>query len=141
MTAKIIRRQDQIGSIPNTDLHPVLERLYSQRGIQKAEDLDLSLKGLLPFSRLKGIDAALELLEVALKEQRRVLVVGDFDADGATASAVAVLGLRNFGLQQVSYLVPNRFEYGYGLTPEIVQVAHGLTAGFINHGRQWHLQH
>ena len=128
---KIVRRDDQNARIPNTDLHPVLERLYFQRGVRNAEDLDLSLKGLLPYSRLKGIDSAVELLDIALKEQRRVLVVGDFDADGATASALAVLGLRDFGLTHISYLVPNRFEYGYGLTPEIVHVAHGLTPDLL----------
>ncbi len=124
MKSRIVRRDEVAGAaIPGLDLHLVLERLYFQRGIRKAEDLDVSLAGLHPFTSLKGIDAAVDVLQVALTEQRRVLVVGDFDADGATASALAVLGLRAFGLRRIAYLVPNRFEYGYGLTPEIVRVA------------------
>jgi single-stranded-DNA-specific exonuclease len=81
------------------------------------------LARLLPFQQLKGIAAAVDLLVTALQERQRILIVGDFDADGATASSVGVLGLRLLGAAQVDYLVPNRFEYGYGLTPEIVAVA------------------
>ncbi|MFQ6572382.1 single-stranded-DNA-specific exonuclease RecJ [Pseudomonas sp. UM16] len=105
------------------DLPPLLTRLYAARGVQAAEELDKSLARLLPFQQLKGIDAAVDLLVEALAERQRILIVGDFDADGATASTVGVLGLRLLGAAHVDYLVPNRFEYGYGLTPEIVQVA------------------
>src|SRR5690606_24464420 len=77
----------------------------------------------IPYQRLKGIEAAVTLLVEALEQRQRILIVGDFDADGATASAVGVLGLRMLGAAEVDYLVPNRFDYGYGLTPEIVEVA------------------
>lgn len=104
-------------------LHPVLARLYALRGVSSASELEQALKGLAPAQALKGMDAALDLLQQALREQWRMLVVGDFDADGATSTVLALRVLRAFGAQQVDYLVPNRFEYGYGLTPEIVALA------------------
>lgn len=91
--------------------------------MQSVAELDKSLARLIPYQRLKGIDAAVALLVEALEKRQRILYVGDFDADGATASSVGVLGLRMLGAFHVDYLVPNRFEYGYGLTPEIVAVA------------------
>ena len=97
------------------DLPPLLTRLYAARGVQSAEELDKSLARLLPFSLLKGIDAAVDLLVEALARRQRILIVGDFDADGATASSVGVLGLRLMGAAHVDYLVPNRFEYGLSL--------------------------
>jgi single-stranded-DNA-specific exonuclease len=105
------------------DLPPLLTRLYAARGVLSEVELDKSLARLIPYQRLKGIDAAVDLLVTALNERQRILIVGDFDADGATASTVGVLGLRLLGAAHVDYLVPNRFEYGYGLTPEIVAVA------------------
>ncbi|WP_053152621.1 single-stranded-DNA-specific exonuclease RecJ [Pseudomonas sp. Pf153] len=105
------------------DLPPLLTRLYAARGVQSEAELDKSLARLIPFQQLKGIDAAVDLLVTALEQRQRILIVGDFDADGATASSVGMLGLRLLGAAHVDYLVPNRFEYGYGLTPEIVQVA------------------
>lgn len=105
------------------DLPPLLTRLYAARGVLSEADLDKSLARLIPYQQLKGIDAAVDLLVTALNERQRILIVGDFDADGATASTVGVLGLRLLGAAHVDYLVPNRFEYGYGLTPEIVAVA------------------
>ena len=105
------------------DLPPLLTRLYAARGVASVEELDKSLARLIPFQQLKGIDAAVDLLVVALEQRERILIVGDFDADGATASTVGLLGLRLLGAAHVDYLVPNRFEYGYGLTPEIVAVA------------------
>jgi single-stranded-DNA-specific exonuclease len=105
------------------DLPPLLTRLYAARGVQSAAELDKGLARLIPFQQLKGIDTAVSLLVTALAQGQRILIVGDFDADGATASAVGVLGLRMLGAAHVDYLVPNRFEYGYGLTPEIVAVA------------------
>lgn len=111
-------------SLPDLgDLPPLLTRLYAARGVQTAAELDKGLARLIPFRQLKGIDAAVDLLVVALQQRRRILIVGDFDADGATASSVGVLGLRQLGAVHVDYLVPNRFDYGYGLTPEIVAVA------------------
>jgi single-stranded-DNA-specific exonuclease len=105
------------------DLPPLLTRLYAARGVLDATELDKSLARLIPFQRLKGIDRAVDLLVQAIDQRQRILIVGDFDADGATASTVGVLGLRLLGAAHVDYLVPNRFEYGYGLTPEIVEVA------------------
>jgi len=105
------------------DLPPLLTRLYAARGVQSATELDKGLARLLPYQQLKGIAAAVDLLVVAMEQQQRILIVGDFDADGATASSVGLLGLRMLGAAHVDYLVPNRFEYGYGLTPEIVAVA------------------
>ncbi len=105
------------------DLPPLLTRLYAARGVQSAVELDKGLAKLIPYQQLMGIDAAVALLVQALEQRQRILIVGDFDADGATASTVGVLGLRALGAAHVDYLVPNRFEYGYGLTPEIVAVA------------------
>jgi len=105
------------------DMPPLLTRLYAARGVQSAVELDKSLARLIPFQQLKGIDAAVDLLVTALEQRQRILIVGDFDADGATASTVGTLGLRLLGAAHVDYLVPNRFDYGYGLTPEIVAVA------------------
>ncbi|WP_137885056.1 single-stranded-DNA-specific exonuclease RecJ [Pseudomonas sp. 2FE] len=110
--------------LPNLgDLPPLLTRLYAARGVQSAAELDKGLARLIPYRQLKGIDAAIDLLVLALEQGQRILIVGDFDADGATASTVGLLGLRQLGAAHVDYLVPNRFEYGYGLTPEIVAVA------------------
>ncbi|MHA6494268.1 single-stranded-DNA-specific exonuclease RecJ [Pseudomonas borbori] len=107
-----------LGALP-----PLLTRLYAARGVQSAVELDKGLARLIPYQQLKGMDAAVELLVQGLQQGQRMLIVGDFDADGATASTVGVLGLRMLGAAHVDYLVPNRFEYGYGLTPEIVAVA------------------
>jgi len=107
-----------LGALP-----PLLTRLYAARGVQSAAELDKGLARLIPYQQLKGMDAAVDLLVLGLQHGQRMLIVGDFDADGATASTVGVLGLRMLGAAHVDYLVPNRFEYGYGLTPEIVAVA------------------
>lgn len=107
-----------LGALP-----PLLTRLYAARGVQSVAELDKGLARLIPYQQLKGMDAAVDLLALGLQQGQRMLIVGDFDADGATASTVGVLGLRMLGAVHVDYLVPNRFEYGYGLTPEIVAVA------------------
>ncbi len=123
-THHIIRREP--ASVPAgflSDLPPLLARVYACRGVTSAEELNHSLERLLPFQQLKGIDEAVGLLAESLIERWRILVVGDFDADGATSTAVAVKALRMLGAAEVDFLVPNRFEYGYGLTPEIVAVA------------------
>jgi single-stranded-DNA-specific exonuclease len=105
------------------ELPPLLARVYAARGITSARELDLSLTGLLGPGALPGIDAAAARLATAVRDQQHIKIIGDFDADGATASAIAVLALTAMGAAQVSYLVPNRFEFGYGLTPEIVELA------------------
>lgn len=105
------------------DEHPVLQRVYAARGVLSAAEIEKELTALLPYQDLKGIHDASELLTQAVMQQQRIMVIGDFDADGATSTALAVSCLRLMGAQHVHYLVPNRFEYGYGLTPEIVEVA------------------
>ncbi len=103
-------------------LHPVLARLYAARGVASAHETSAQLARLLPPTALKGIEEAATLLANAIATGKKMLVIADYDCDGATACAVAVRGLRAFGAQ-IDYLVPNRFEYGYGLTPEIVALA------------------
>jgi single-stranded-DNA-specific exonuclease len=103
-------------------VHPVLRRVYAARGLQNGADLDLSLDHLLPVGSLEGVDAAAQLL-TAHRSAGRVLVIGDFDADGATSTALVVRSLRAMHFAHVDFLVPNRFRFGYGLTPEIVALA------------------
>jgi single-stranded-DNA-specific exonuclease len=105
------------------DLHPVLRRVYAARNICDIKELDTSLARLHAPSLLKGVQEAVDLLAAALEDRQRILVVGDFDADGATSCALMVSALRAMGAEHVDYLVPNRFAFGYGLTPEIVAVA------------------
>ncbi|GAA4084575.1 single-stranded-DNA-specific exonuclease RecJ [Zhongshania borealis] len=100
----------------------LLQRLYASRGLSRDADLESGLEHL-PKPEMKGMPEACALLASALEKQHRLLIVGDFDCDGATSTSLAVLGLRALGAVDVDYLVPNRFEYGYGLTPEIVAVA------------------
>jgi single-stranded-DNA-specific exonuclease len=124
--AKSILRRRLDETIPDSlpaDLHPVLRRTYRARQIYSARELDRSTERLLSPARLKGIDAAASLLAQALARRERILVVADFDTDGATSCALVVRALREMGAANVDYLVPNRFEFGYGLTPEIVLLA------------------
>ncbi len=103
------------------EIDPILRRLYSARGVTGSEQLDYTLQRLVPVHSMSGIDAAVELL---LKHRNnRIIVIGDFDADGATSTALVIRCLREFGINDAGYLVPNRFEFGYGLSPEIVRVA------------------
>ncbi|HEJ0330804.1 single-stranded-DNA-specific exonuclease RecJ [Serratia marcescens] len=104
-------------------LPPLLRRLYALRGVQAEQELERGVKGMLPWQQLDGIDDAVSLLQQALADGRRIMVVGDFDADGATSTALTVLALRSMGGAAVDYLVPNRFEDGYGLSPEVVEQA------------------
>ncbi len=124
MTEMIRRRDPQTPPLTDSTLPPFLARIYANRGITQAKELSCSLNELLPYDTLKGIEAAVDMLANMLIAQKRFLIIGDFDADGATATAVAVRALRMLGAKQVDFLVPNRFEYGYGLTPEIVVEAH-----------------
>jgi single-stranded-DNA-specific exonuclease len=104
-------------------LHPVLQRVYAARGVRTDDDLVLDLDRLLPVGSLDGVEAAAELLDVHARRGGHILVVGDFDADGATATAVVVRALRRLGHTDVGFLVPDRFRFGYGLTPGIVRLA------------------
>ncbi|MFP6796497.1 MAG: single-stranded-DNA-specific exonuclease RecJ [Pseudomonadales bacterium] len=121
--------EERAPSIPYTQLRDELAvpsffaRVLSARGITSKRDLDLSLNQLATPDRLPGVNQAASRLVQAIDNSERILVIGDFDADGATASALVVSLLREMGVKSVDYLVPNRFEFGYGLTPEIVVVA------------------
>ncbi|HEJ9123205.1 TPA: single-stranded-DNA-specific exonuclease RecJ [Serratia marcescens] len=112
-------------------LPPLLRRLYALRGVQAEQELERGVKGMLPWQQLDGIDDAVSLLQQALADGRRIMVVGDFDADGATSTALTVLALRSMGGASVDYLVPNRFEDGYGLSPEVVEQAAACGAELI----------
>ncbi|OGT58367.1 MAG: single-stranded-DNA-specific exonuclease RecJ [Gammaproteobacteria bacterium RIFCSPHIGHO2_12_FULL_43_28] len=120
MKKKIIRREMTDSPL---DLHPLLRRIYAARCIQSPKELERSVNELHPYHALKGIDVAAQLLADAVITQQSILIVGDFDADGATSTTVAVRALLSFGVRDVNYLVPNRFAYGYGLTPELVEEA------------------
>ncbi len=104
------------------NIHPLLERLFLARGITSETELDRTLIKLPSPWLLSGMEAMVEHLITAINEQQRICIVADFDADGATSCAVAIKGLQLLGAGQVSFVVPNRFEYGYGLTPEIVEL-------------------
>ncbi|WP_279024111.1 single-stranded-DNA-specific exonuclease RecJ [Gibbsiella quercinecans] len=127
-----LRRREAVDdtTLP-ASLHPLLRRLYAQRGVKGEQELERSVKGMLPWQQLDGIDAAIDLLQQALADRRRIMVVGDFDADGATSTALTVLALRSMGGGDVNYLVPNRFDDGYGLSPEVVEQAHARGAELI----------
>ncbi len=103
------------------DIDPVHARLYAMRGLTTAVELDYSLARLAPVSTLESIDEAAEL--VIANRDKRIVIVGDYDVDGATSTALLLRCLREFGFAEVDYLVPNRFDYGYGLSKEIVRVA------------------
>jgi single-stranded-DNA-specific exonuclease len=124
MQKKIIRRQlDDAKIFTTPELHPLLQRIYSLRGMQSRTELERGLERLTPYESLTGIQAAVRCLSEVLIAQEKILIVGDFDADGATSTAVAVRALKSFGARHVEFLVPNRFAFGYGLTPELVDVA------------------
>jgi single-stranded-DNA-specific exonuclease len=108
---------------PIAEIDPLLARLFASRGVKDKAQLDLSLQNLHPPAALAQITRAATRLQTALKEQQKLIIIGDFDADGATATTLAVSLLTALGAHHVEYLVPNRFEFGYGLTPEIVALA------------------
>lgn len=125
MNTSPLRIQPRLNAEVPAALHhlsPVLARIYAARGVEHPDELELSLKCLLPAQDLLGLTKALDRLETALDQQQKILIVGDFDADGATSTALMMLALRDMGAQ-VDFLVPDRFKYGYGLTPEIVELA------------------
>ena len=121
MKKLIKRREIPIGnSVSN---HPLLDRLYRARHIQNTKELDRTLKSMLNPNQLYGIEQAVNLLVEAYQEQQKIVIVGDFDADGATSTALSVLALRQLGFSDVDYLVPNRFEQGYGLSIPVAEMA------------------
>ena len=119
---RIVQRPHLDSSELETQAPPLIAQLYADRGISQPGQLDRSTKSLLPFTGLAGIELASQILADAIMAGKKLLIVGDFDADGATSTALGMLAFRAMGAQ-VDYLVPNRFEFGYGLSPEIVQVA------------------
>lgn len=127
----ITRRPAANDSDLESSIHPKLRQIYASRGIQSMAALDRTLKSLLHFNHLKGIDHAATLLADAVIQQRNIVVIGDFDADGATSVALCMLCLSQLGSANHTYLVPNRFDFGYGLSPEIVDIAHQQGAQLI----------
>ena len=119
----VLRRPVSVGAEDSwsPEIHPVLRRIYNARGVITEAELDYSLSKILPVSTLTGVDVAAQL--ILEHQNNRIIIIGDFDADGATSTALVIRCLREFGIKNVDYLVPNRFEFGYGLTPEIVNVA------------------
>lgn len=125
---RLIRRNgsERLGSLP-----PLISRLFTGRGISDPGAVDHQLRFLLPPDDMKGLPGATRILCDAITTGKRILVIGDFDADGATSCALVVHGLSSLGAREVDYLVPNRFEYGYGLTPEIVDAARRFNPDLI----------
>ena len=119
-----IQRRASDPKLSFTDsIHPLLQRVYRQRDILSVDDLNLGLSNLLTPDSFKDMDKALDLLVSCLVERKKILIVSDFDADGATSCVLAINVLRQFGADAIEYIVPNRFEFGYGLTPKIVELA------------------
>jgi len=127
MKKKIVRRQKVDDSHLPVSLHAIIKQLYATRGVESEKSLELVVNNLAGVTDLnaafKGIGQACELLHLALKNQTNIIIIGDFDADGATSTALMMTALSLLGSQNHSFIVPNRFEYGYGLTPEIVDIA------------------
>ena len=108
--------------LPNS-LHPRLKQIYADRGVEDAAQLNRSAKALLHYNQLQGVEKAVSLLAQAIASNKKIIIVGDFDADGATSTALSMMSLNMMGSTNHDYLVPNRFDFGYGLSPEIVEVA------------------
>ena len=123
-TKKIKRVNTEVSELlRQSDLHPVLQKVLSHRQISSPDEVEYNLGKLLGFDQLKGIESAVKLVVSAIQNNQKILIVGDFDADGATSTAVCLRALKMLGHTDVDYLVPNRFDFGYGLSPEIVAVA------------------
>ena len=122
MILPIVRREVSGPSL-SSDLHPVIDRIYRGRNIANMDDLENGLKGLTHFNVLKGMPQAAQILANAVVQNKRIIIVGDFDADGATSTSVCILALRAMGYHNVDFLVPNRFDFGYGLSVPIVDEA------------------
>lgn len=131
MIKQIIRRELPESVAGLDGIPPILQRIYAARQVPSVEHLDRSLEQLHDYRDLLHIEKAVAILADALKQQQRILIVGDFDADGATSTTVAVRALKMFGAYHVDYLVPNRFAYGYGLTPELVAAAESYAPELI----------
>lgn len=124
MTPIIERRAAKDCSHLDFISQPLLQRIYANRGVTQSKELEYQLKNLLPPNTLKDSDKAAALLLDAIKTNQKITIVGDFDADGATSTALSMLTLRRFGATNIDYIVPNRFDFGYGLSTPIVDIAH-----------------
>jgi|TARA_R110000744_G_scaffold55666_9_gene117604 single-stranded-DNA-specific exonuclease len=127
-----IRRRSPVSDehLPDS-INPTLKQIYASRGITSEQQLERSAKALLHYKDMSGVDTAVRILADALAKGRRIIIVGDFDADGATSTALSMLALGMMGSKNHDYLVPNRFNFGYGLSPQIVDVAHEQGAQVI----------
>jgi single-stranded-DNA-specific exonuclease len=128
---QIQRRHAVISTPIDPQLPPILDRLYRNRGVTDVAQIQTQIKKLRHYNELKGIERASSLICEAIKQAKAICIIGDFDADGATSTAICMLALKAFGHKNVDYLVPNRFDFGYGLSPEIVDVAYQQKAEFI----------
>ncbi|WP_276972925.1 single-stranded-DNA-specific exonuclease RecJ [Tatumella ptyseos] len=127
-----LRRRQPEGDVQlPAEMPALLRRLYHLRGVTASSELERGASALLPWQALNGIESAAELLHQAILSGKRIVVVGDFDADGATSTALSLLALRAMGTENITFLVPNRFEDGYGLSPEVVEQARTLGAELI----------
>ncbi|MBB1320786.1 single-stranded-DNA-specific exonuclease RecJ [Shewanella sp. SR43-8] len=130
MSHRIVRRPQVDDSHLPASLSPLLKQLYARRGVTE-DNCDLLLSKLLRPETMKGLAEAAIVIADAIAAQRSILIVGDFDADGATSTSVCMLALKMMGAQNIDYLIPNRFDYGYGLSPEIVAVAYSKNADVL----------
>jgi single-stranded-DNA-specific exonuclease len=130
MDKQIIRRDASSHDALN-ELHPLLQRIYTARKIQSKNELDRELDNLHSYHQLLGIDKAVSILADGIQHNKSILIVGDFDADGATSTALAIRALKSFGAEKIQFLVPNRFAFGYGLTPELIASSKDFAADII----------
>ena len=132
MISRVIRRATHVEqALAQSELPDLLQRVYANRGVTDPAELALTIQNIIQPSLLKGTLEAARLIYQTIQRQQSIVIVGDYDADGATSTALAVKGLMSLGAQNVNYIVPNRFEYGYGLTPEIVDLAYQYQPSLI----------
>ncbi|QDO82770.1 single-stranded-DNA-specific exonuclease RecJ [Shewanella psychropiezotolerans] len=130
MIHKIVRRSKVDDTHLPDSFSPLLKQIYASRGTT-AEECDLTLSRLLRPNTMKGLDIASKIIADGIRDNRAILIMGDFDADGATSTCVCMLALKMMGASKIDYLIPNRFDFGYGLSPEIVAVAHSKGAELL----------
>lgn len=120
-----IRRRSLVESveIKNSNIPSILKKIYLQRGIKTIKETEWTTQNLLSYHQLLGISKAVYILKNAIYQEKRILVIGDFDVDGACGTALSVLCLLRLGAKHVEFIVPNRFTDGHGLTPRIVKIA------------------
>ena len=131
MNKNVIRRPKVTDNFLPETIPAVLKQIYASRGVNHADELSLSFQQLAPVEQLLGLTSACDIIYQAIKNHQHIIIIGDFDADGATSTALMMEGLVLMGSKHHHFLVPNRFEYGYGLSPEIVEIAHQQGAELI----------